>query len=69
MASMKLTIPQRLASAGLVLLLATPAGAALRDGTKPDRPDPMARARDLYNQGHYEGAIESAKQAQTNPFT
>jgi tetratricopeptide (TPR) repeat protein len=76
MASMKLTIPQQLASAGLALVLAAaplqaapPAVREGREASKPDRPDPMARARDLYNQGHYEGAIESAKQAQANPFT
>jgi tetratricopeptide (TPR) repeat protein len=80
MACMKLTSPQRLASAGLAWLLiapvaATPAAAstgANRGGPealKSDRPDAMSRARELYNQGHYEGAIESAKQAQINPFT
>lgn len=76
MARMKLTISQRLASAGLTLLLTVAcAGAALaaatngRDPSKPERPDPMARARALYNQGHYEGAIESATQARENPDT
>jgi tetratricopeptide (TPR) repeat protein len=54
---------------------ATPPGAsgtsarAPRDVPKPDRPDPMARARDLYNQGHYEAAIDAATQARENPFT
>jgi tetratricopeptide (TPR) repeat protein len=84
MASMKLTIPQQLASAALVPLLigaamghpAPAVAAPAKHGqdatkavTKPDRPDPMGRARDLYNQGHYEGAIESATQARENPFT
>src|SRR5690349_24758491 len=80
MASMKLTIPQQLASVPVAIVLAgacfgTPARLAAapvgdgREAIKPERPDPMARARELYNQGHYEGAMESATTAKENPFT
>jgi tetratricopeptide (TPR) repeat protein len=76
---MKLTISQRLARdvslwaiVGLLLALATPTFAAANTTTAKEpkdlpKPDSMARARTLYNEGHYEAAMDAATRAKDDP--